>query len=456
MDSSRFVQLSPGILLEYVYTDQSNPEVFNTATYPIELMQDDYTNSTYMFNFISVESTMGNSRDNSAASVSAKNDQYVSLNTSVGVPYNDYDPKFTPTPQLPQTFTPNINIQYDTVRVHFVAGFNFDGYDGVIFEVLAPRRDSVLLSLSTINFLKTDTPIFNPDPFLLGEKLYATYIEWRVPALYYMVNSFSPTNPNTLAYKLTDAQGFLSTPPITIKAQGIANTFIDNGYSFYNVEQINQVSLLNRDIFDNLYASVEESVNGDYYEISGQVVGSSLSDFIATLNSSGGDYIVIHQINVSEQIGVNFISTSDQMFTQTDNFDEPVLFRPIILNSAIAASFAINYTLRLFNKNDNTQIIKKARLVSFDPKKYGRRIMKINLGTVPTVAKVYNKIVSDNGNNITIVNGGSSSVPGQTSNQVVEQLVVQTQFVTSFRDRINIKAAISPVKVQNLTTINGN
>lgn len=456
MNSSRFVQLSPGILLEYVYTDQSNPDVFNTATYPIELMQDGYNNSTYMFNFISVESTMGNSRDNSAASVSDKNAQYVYLNTSVGVPYNDYDPKFTPTPQLPQVFSPNIDIEYDTVRVHFVAGFNFDGYDGVIFEVLAPKRNGVLLSLASINFLKTDTPIFNPDPFLLGEKLYATYIEWRVPSLYYMVNSFSVGNSNTLAYKLTGGQGFLGTPPITIKAQGIANTVVDNGYSFYNVEQINQVSLLNRDIFDNLYASVEESVNGDYYEISGQVVGSSLSNFIATLDSTGGDYMAIHQINVSEQIGLNFIATSDQMFTQTDNFDEPILFRPIILNSAIASSFAINYTLRLFNKNDNTQIIKKARLVSFDPKKYGRRIMKINLGTVPTVAKVYNKIVSDNGNNITIVNGGSSTIPGQTSNQVVEQLVVQTQFVTSFRDRINIKAAISPVKVQNLTTTNDN
>ena len=456
MNSSRFVQLSPGILLEYVYTDQANPDVFNTATYPIELMQDGYTNSTYMFNFISVESTMGNSRDNSAASVSAKNSQYVYLNTSVGVPYNDYDPKFTPTPQLPQTFTPNINIQYDTVRVHFVAGFDFQGYDGIIFEVLAPRRDGVLLSLASINFLKTDSPIFNSDPFLLGEKLYATYIEWRVPSLFFMVNSFSQTNHNTLAYKLTGGQGFIGTPPITIKAQGIVNTVIDNGYSFYNVEQINQVSLLNRDIFDNLYASVVESVNGDYYEISGQVVGSSLSDFIATLNSTGGDYMAIHQINVSEQIGVDFISTSDQMFTQTDNFDEPILFRPIILNSAIASSFAINYTLRLFNKNNNTQIIKKARLVSFDPKKYGRRIMQINLGTVPTVAKVYNKIVSDNGNNITIVNGTGSTTPGQSSNQIADKLVVQTQFVTSFRDRINIKAAISPVKVQNLTTTNGN
>lgn len=454
MNSSRFVQLTPGILLEYIYTDQSNPTVFNTSAYPIELMQDDYTNSTYMFNTISVESVMGNSRDVSAAALNAGKSKYVYLNTSVGVPYNDFDPKFTPTSGLLQTFSPNIDIEYDTVRIHFVAGYNFDGYDGNIFEVLAARRDGVLLSLSSINFLKTDTPVFNPDPFLLGEKLYSTYIEWRVPALYYMVNSYTLSNPNTLAYKLTSTQGFLNTPTITIRALGIAKTTIDNGYSFYDVETLNETAILSRDIYDNLYAEVKESENGDYFEISGQVVGSTFANFIATLNSTGGDYIAIHQITVSEQIGLSFVNTSDQMFTQTSDFDNPILFRPIILNSAVAASFSINYTLRLFNRNDNTQIIKKANLLSFDPKKYGRRINKINLGVVPTVAKVYNKIVSDTGNNITIVNGGNSSSPGQTTNQITEKLVVQTQFVTSFRDRINIKAAISNVKVQDVN--NGN
>ena len=40
MDSSRYVQLSADILVEYIYTDQANPATFNTATYPIEIMRD--------------------------------------------------------------------------------------------------------------------------------------------------------------------------------------------------------------------------------------------------------------------------------------------------------------------------------------------------------------------------------------------------------------------------------
>ena len=111
--------------------------------------------------------------------------------------------------------------------------------------------------------------------------------------------------------------------------------------------------------------------------------------------------------------------------------------------------------LRLYNRADNTQIVKIAKLTSFDVNKYGRRLMKINLGVVPTVANVYNQIAADDGKNIIVSKGISTSKPGETSDQIVEQLVVKTKYVTSFRDRINIKAAISPAKIQTITEEDG-
>ncbi len=450
MESSKFIQLSEGILVEYIYTDQADPATFNTATYPIEIMRDGHTGGSYLFNTDSVSSTMGNYRDISAVSITQNKTQYAYLDTSVGVPYNDFDLELTNSTNLLQSFAPNLDVEYDRVKVHFIAGFNFEGNDGIIFEILVPRRDGTMINLSSINFLKTDTPVFNPDPFLIGEKLYSTYIEWRVPSLYYMNNIFNKTVPNGLAWRLTEGQGFLGTPPITIKATGIYETVTQNAYSIYNVQEINSASILSRDIYDNLFASVVESEIGDYFELTGQVSGSTFANFIATLNSTGGDYMVIHEITLSEQIGTNFVQTSSQMFTQTTDFDEPILYRPIVLNSSIAVSFAINYILRIYNRADNTQIIKNARLSSFDTKKYGRRMMKINLGVVPTVANVYNQLADDNGANITIVNGNGNK-PGETSDQTASQLVVKTKYVTSFRDRVNIKAAISPAKIQNIT-----
>jgi len=264
-----------------------------------------------------------------------------------------------------------------------------------------------------------------------------------------MNNAFDQTDANGLGFRLTEGKGFIGTPKITIRVSGITETTVDNSYSYYDVEEINSVSILNRDIYDNLYAQVIEADNGDYFELSGQVLGSTFENFIQTLNSSSGPYVVFHEVTIKEQIGTNFVTTNHQVFTQTGQFDESILFRPIILNSANAVSFVIDYTLRLFNRQDSTQIIKKARLSSFDVKKYGRKLMKINLGTVPTVAKVYNQLEPDDGRRIVINNGSSS--PGQTSDQQAAQLVVRTRYITSFRDRVNVKAAISPVKVKTIT-----
>ena len=313
-----------------------------------------------------------------------------------------------------------------------------------------------MLNLASINFLKTDTPTFSPEPLLLADRLYATFIEWRVPSLFFINNLFSAADPNGVAYKITEGKGFLSTPPITLRASGIYQTITENAYSFYEMQEINSASILSRDIYDNLYAQVVQSDNGDYFELSGQVTGSTFSNFIAQLNSSGGQYVVFHEISVTEQVGQVFTQTSFQVITQDTEFDEPVLFRPIIKNANKAVSFSINYVLRLYNKADATQIIKNAKLTSFEPQVYGPNMIQVNLGVVPTVANVYNRINNDTGKQIVIGGGsGAETLNVDTTEQIVEKLVVKTSYVTTFRDRIKVKAAISPVKIQTITQTNG-
>jgi hypothetical protein len=236
MESSRFIKISDDILIEYIYTDQSNPSIFNTVSYPIEILRDGYTEGSYFFNTDSVSEVMGNYRDISSVPIDSGKNKYVSLNTSVGTPYNDFDPKLTSSGNLLQTFSPNINIEYDRIKIHFVAGFSFNDFDGIIFNITVPKRNGKDIVLSSINFLKTDSPVFNPDPFLIADKLYSTYIEWRIPSLFYMNNIFSTSNSNTLAYKLTEGQGFIGTPYITIKALGILKTTVTNGYDFYDIK----------------------------------------------------------------------------------------------------------------------------------------------------------------------------------------------------------------------------
>ena len=459
MESSRFIQISEDILIEYVYTSQTAPTTFNTGTYPIELMRDSQTKGTYLFNTNVDDSPaipqlwtkQGNYRDKSAVTNNINRTQYVSLNTSIGVPYNDSVNFLTDTANLQQTFSPQLDVAYDTVRVHFVAGFNFTGYDGLVVEVLAPRRDGVILNFASVNFDKLDTPTLNPDPLLLADRLYATYIEWKIPSLFYANNLFDVVDPNGLAYKITEGQGFLPTPPITLRVSGIYQTIIENAYSFYEMQEINSVSILSRDIYDNLYAQVIQSADGDYFELSGEVTGSSFENFINQLNATGGQYVVFHEISVTEQVGTVFSQTSFQVISQTQDFDEPILFRPIIKNANSAISFSINYVLRLYNKFDATQIIKNAKLTSFQTQQYGKQMIQLNLGVVPTVANVYNQINNDNGKQIVVGTETPADNKANTSEQIAEKLVVKTKYVTTFRDRLNVKAAISPVKVQTIT-----
>ena len=110
-------------------------------------------------------------------------------------------------------------------------------------------------------------------------------------------------------------------------------------------------------------------------------------------------------------------------------------------------------SMRLFNKADSTQIIKNASLTSFDTQRYGKQMLTLNLGVVPTVANVYNQINNDTGKQIVVGTGGVNN-SANTSEEIAAALVVKTQFVTSFRDRLKIKAAISPAKIQTITEEN--
>ena len=65
-------------------------------------------------------------------------------------------------------------------------------------------------------------------------------------------------------------------------------------------------------------------------------------------------------------------------------------------------------------------------------------------------------IHKDTGKQIVIGTGNSADNSAKTSEQIAESLVVKTSYVTTFRDRIKVKAAISPVKVQTIEDTDAN
>jgi len=138
---------------------------------------------------------------------------------------------------------------------------------------------------------------------------------------------------------------------------------------------------------------LEESTLGDFYEFYPTYNDSNISEWINEMRNLGGDWIVIHDISVWEQIENDEIITSKTSSYQESNFEEPHIFRPVII-SENAFSYTIEYVCRIFNRKDSSQIIRKASLSSTNTKKYGRNLNKIEING--DLHKIYNKVVESN------------------------------------------------------------
>jgi hypothetical protein len=459
--TSKYIQLNPQILLEYIYQDPALPTVIDTDANGARIMilNDTYTGTNFMFTEDNPFVPTGNYRTYSAIPLNTNKTRYAYLTTNVALNYLDYDTNLPDVASLLAQLTtvPNVpvnNVQYDTVRLHLVSGFSFATQgDGFIFEVQFTDKSGKKQNLTSIAYLNTDSyEVINPDEFVVGERLYTKYIELKIPALSYLetVSTVSPLVTTTLPYALTNGKGVKNTSMIDFSLKTIVTTETINGYRFFLTGDDVSTSISMTDEYSGLSAVVQESSIGDFFELYGNFNGDIYEDFIAFLDQQPNTKIIVfHDVRVVEQVGFDFITTSENSFLQSSDFGVPYRFRPIVLNSAIATSYRIEYTLRIFNTVDNSQIIRQAQYSSFDVKKYGRRIRKINLGVEPVVAKVYN-VLPDNKPVINLTSYNRLNVT-----QDSETASVQTEFVTSFVDRNRISASVSAVKVVPATKQQG-
>jgi hypothetical protein len=150
---------------------------------------------------------------------------------------------------------------------------------------------------------------------------------------------------------------------------------------------------------------------------------------------------VFHDVEIREQLGLSYEQTFQTTFVQTEQFDQPIIFRPVIKNSNVAASFIINYILRIYNETDNTQIVKQSSLLYRNPAKYGKRLAQINMDTTG-VNKIYNTLAD------TTSNRGLSNYVNS-----IRPSVGETKYVSVAIDTTNILAGASNINLSG-TTIN--
>ena len=347
--------------------------------------------------------------------------------------------------------TPTNEVQavwYDTIRLHLRTGYSFSGrgYEGFNFQVKARKEatDEYNYFTSLVYLNSSSFEIQNPKPFTLSDSSFSKYIEIKVPSLVYM-NDPAKNKEFNDSFFGTGQQSVDNTANYEIKLNLIETVKTVNGYDYIEISDSRELTLSSEDEFVDLAVNLQESDLGDYFEIYGTKDGSTsgFENYInGRLQNSGDDITVFYDVDVSEQLGLNYVNTYSTTFSQIANYDEPIIYRPVILNAAVSSNFLLTVKMRIYNETDNTQILKIASLVYTKPKKYGRRMSRINLSNSIGNTVVYNKLAN------TQVN--------RELNQFVNSIrpsIGETKYVPVALDTYGILAGSTNVVLENTESI---
>ena len=400
--TSKYVQLTPYLLMEYMYADTPNPETYpvnsGSTTVAFDKLVNGYENNfNQIFNPNQDYSITQNTSDNSVVKVGINS--FVTLDANLIIPFNDFSDLLTNTSNLPITFPSNISVVYDSVRYHLIAGYNLSNLDGIICSIQFLDANGSYVTFSQILIQKGSSQeyTYNPNPLKIGSQIYDKYFEIKIPSLKDMMEKYLATGSSlknqTLAYLTSNSTlGYVVGSPMRIEVWEVKNTTTLNGYEKYNAENIALLSLESEDPFSNIGARIQESDQGEFFEYFATDNMGFIEDFILFQNSIGNAYYINHQIDTLEQIGVALIQTNTFQSIQTTSYDTPNYYRPIIKNASVAASFTLRYTMSLVNSVNQSRVVRIGTYTSTNPAQWGFKITPISLSVFPQIQKIYNRV----------------------------------------------------------------
>lgn len=455
--TSKYVQLTPYLLMEYMYADQPNPETYfvNTGNPTVSYNKlvngvlngpgGTASNNVQIFNQNQNYDTTHNTALDNVVQITENS--FAPLNPNYIIPYNDFNSKLTSTVDLPVTFSSNFSITYDTVRYHILAGYNLDNIDGLVIGIDFLDVDGSYVTFSQIHINSgfAGQYTLNPNPISIGINTFDKYFEIKIPSLVFLNNQYisSVNQPLTPAALLSKSgRGFVVGSPMRIRPYEILNTTLSNGYSIYGTNLLSILSLESEDPFTNIGAQIGPADTGDFFEYFATDNGGFVEDFILFQNSIGNQYFIQNEIQVIEQIGTAFIQTSNFFTVQTNAYDLPNLYRPIIRNAGVCSSFTLRYVMSLVNNKDKSRVVRTASYTSNNPAKYGSYIAPLQLQNLPQVQKIYNKIA----------NQTSISVPGSG---VTPKTIIKYSNVFYERNLVNTTLTNLVVKGTTITSADG-
>jgi hypothetical protein len=372
---SKFVKLDKDVLLEYIYDDGN----LISESYDVLLDSRDRSQS-----FISGDSSVsGNTLGNQLFKIDTVTQKYAKVNPSY---YSFLQVK---------EYAAGTPTRFDTIKVHIPINWTFGEYLGFYVKVYGfDISNQRTFDVSNFYFDMTDVSQqyllnFTSPPLLFQEKLWGKNITIQVPALSDISSQRNGNIPreNSINANLTNGGGMNSTSPIFIDFHFINNIQTINGVTSYLLSSKVTTTVPQAPEFERLGLVIENSPNGDFFEIYG-VYNDTIAGFNQFIDESyniGHRYYVQYNITMYEQN----IRGKTTTVTVNENFNETVEYRPIIKYSTTTA--IVDVEMRLIDAVDDSYIVRRASygMLQDEVSKYSLNLTKINLVNA-NKPKIYN------------------------------------------------------------------
>jgi hypothetical protein len=307
------------------------------------------------------------------------------------------------------------NVPYDTVRINFPSSYDLEeeNYLGFIVNVYTyDFYDKKKIPFSQYFFDNQDNlrqkQLSLRQPFLYRNKEWSKTIDFKIPNIDFISNQrtiidgMNKPIPNTINHNVSGGVGISTNSPIFFEFSFITSEETRFGIKYFTLGDTYNVSIPKIPEYQDLTVNINESNQGDYFEIGGSWQGSeqNFDDFVNDLEQKGQRIRVEYDVSVYEE---NILQRT-QTFIITENFSQNIIYRPVIIFSNTTAIIEVN--MKVIDVITESSITRRNSigLIGNDLLKYGSRLSKMNVSNA-IKPKIYNLKLSNKMDNIDLFRG---------------------------------------------------
>jgi hypothetical protein len=367
MKISKYFNIDPNILIEYIYDDS------NLIGEPYNILINSRSN---IRSFISSDELKPAPRGYKQTNNDGYNQLYRIDNVSnrfgklpITSQPNKIDSDNYSFLQL-RNFATSIPIRYDIIKIHIPIDWTFGDYKGFYLRVFTYNyTNDRIVELSNFFFNITDVvqnyKLEYSSPIqIINEKQWGKYVKLQIPALTKIsdqrvssaTQSITTVRENSINFNLTNGEGMSKTAPIFMDFQYIQSVDTVGGNKFFNLTPKKTISVPQTPEFEKIGVKIEESIQGDFFLIYGTYNGN-IAEFEQYIDDSyynGNRYYAEFTVETFEKN----VKTKTNTFIITEDFGDEIEFRPILKFTTTTA--VIDVTLRLIDSVDGSFIERKS------------------------------------------------------------------------------------------------